>query len=73
MGPVIYRTASTDAKGSTAVEISDHFGIAAGGGTNLPISYHLAVRGQVDWIKSWNVGQGPADILRMSFGALFKW
>ena len=73
MGPVIYRTASTDARGFTTVEISDHFGIAAGGGTNLPISYHLAVRGQVDWIKSWNVGQGPADILRMSFGALFKW
>jgi hypothetical protein len=73
LGPVIYRTASTDAKGFTSVEISDHFGTAAGGGANLTLSYHAAIRGQVDWIRSWTGSQGPADILRISFGALFKW
>ncbi len=59
--------------------ISEHIGVSAGGGVDMPVGSRLAIRGQADWIEYWVKSQGQAqqsqsqDVIRASGGIVLRY
>jgi opacity protein-like surface antigen len=68
LGATIQRT-QTPAGASNA----EHFGLALGGGVDIPFSRSWAIRGQADWVRSYTTATYTSDMLRASVGLVVRW
>jgi hypothetical protein len=66
-GSVLVRSSQN----SAASTVSNYFGLAAGGGVDVPVHRKLAVRGQADWVPYWVQGD-RGSLVRASGGVVLK-
>jgi hypothetical protein len=67
LGAAIVRTQTTAGETNIA-----HFGLAVGGGVDIPFSHYWAIRGQADYVRSYTTSTNTSNMLRASVGFVLK-
>jgi hypothetical protein len=67
LGSAIQRTSTTGGETNT-----EHFGLALGGGVDVPFSRFWSVRGQADWVRSYLSANDTSNMLRASAGFVLR-
>jgi hypothetical protein len=67
LGATIHRTPAPTGELNT-----EHFGLALGGGVDVPFSHFWSVRGQADWVRSYTSATITSNMLRASVGFVVR-